>query len=198
MIDYRTPAGDILFALKHGAEAGRLPSWDDELAGDVVEQAGRFVDAEVAPLDPIADAQPATLENGRVRVPEAFVTAYRRYCDAGWPGIVADEAFGGQELPHVLGSAVSEMLSGACITFQMILSLGHGSARAIAAHGTDAQKQRYLPKLASGEWLATMCITEPQAGSDLGQIRTVAEPASRRVVAALAAARSSSPAATRT
>jgi hypothetical protein len=177
VIDYRTPVADILFALRHGAEADRLPDWDDGLAGEVVRAAGRFVDAEIAPLDPIADAEPARLVDGRVRLPEAFVAAYRRFCAAGWPGIVADPAYGGQGLPHVLGSVVSELLAGACITFQMILSLGQGSARTIAAHGSDEQKRRYLPRLASGEWLATMCLTEPEAGSDLGRIRTVAEPA---------------------
>ncbi len=174
MIDYRAPADDILFALRSGAEAARLPNWDDDLAAAVVSEAGRFVESEVAPLDPVADRTPAILMDGRVRVPLAFVRAYRRFCAAGWPGIAADTAFGGQGLPHALGAAVSEMLAGACIAFQMILSLGQGSMRTIAAHATEDQKRRFLPRLASGEWLATMCITEPEAGSDLALIRTTA------------------------
>ena len=105
-----------------------------------------------------------------------FAMAFNKFCGAGWQGLTTPEAFGGQALPHVLGIAVSEMLSGACASFQMVLSLAHSAARAILANGTAAQCDRYLPRLASGDWLATMCLTEPQAGSDLGLIRTVAAP----------------------
>jgi alkylation response protein AidB-like acyl-CoA dehydrogenase len=176
MIDYHAPVESLLFALRHGAEASRLPHWDDELAAQVLAEAGRFIEAEIAPLDPIGDHQHAHLVEGRVRLPEAFVVAYRGYCEAGWPGLAGDEAYGGQGLPHVLASSVSEMLSGSCVSFQMVLSLAQGAMRAIAAQGTPAQRDHYLPRLVSGEWLATMCLTEPQAGSDLSQTRTVAEP----------------------
>ncbi len=177
MIDYRAPVADILFALTHGGRASRLPGWDAELAAAVLEQAARFVDGEIAPLDPIGDATPARIENGRVVMPPAFGRAYRAFAEAGWPGLAVDEAFGGQGLPHVLASCLSEMLSGACISFQMVLSLAQGAVRTLAANGSDEQKRRYLPRLASGEWLATMCLTEPQAGSDLGLVRTTAHPA---------------------
>lgn len=176
MIDYRAPVDAMLFALRHGAGADRLPHWDDDVAQDVLREAGRFIGAEIAPLDPLADASSAQLEAGRVRVADELVRAYHRFRDGGWPGLCAPEAYGGQALPHVLGAAVSEMLSGACVSFQMILSLAHGAMRTIAAVGSPAQREAYLPKLASGEWLATMCLTEPQAGSDLGLIRTLAEP----------------------
>jgi len=172
MIDYRAPVDDMLFALRHGAEAARLDDWDDELASEILVQAGRFIDAEIAPLDPIADSEPCDLADGRVKMPPAFVTAYARYCEAGWPGIASPEDYGGMGLPHALGSAVSEMLSGACVTFQMILSLAQAGIRAVLINGSDEQKQRYLPRLASGEWLATVCLTEAQAGSDLAQVRT--------------------------
>ena len=176
MIDYHAPVESLLFALRHGAEAGRLPHWEDELASQVLIEAGRFIEAEIAPLDPIGDQQHARLVDGRVRLPEAFVAAYRKYSEAGWPGLAGDVQYGGQGLPHVLASGVSEMLSGSCLSFQMVLSLAQGAMRAIAAQGSDAQRGYYLPKLVSGDWLATMCLTEPQAGSDLNPTRTVAEP----------------------
>ncbi len=177
MIDYHAPVESLLFALRHGAEAARLPGWDDELAAHVLTEAGRFIEAEIAPLDPIGDLQHAKLVDGRVRLPEPFVAAYRKFCEAGWPGLSGDEDYGGQGLPHVLASSVSEMLSGACISYQMVLSLAQGAMRAIAAQGSQAQREYYLPKLVSGEWLATMCLTEAQAGSDLNPTRTVAVPA---------------------
>ena len=174
MIDYRAPVPEMLFALRHGAEAARLPGWDDELASEVVTQAARLVDGMVAPIDPVGDIHPAKLVDGRVVLPPGYGDAYRAYRDGGWPGLAMPEAYGGQELPHALAAVVSEMLSGACMAFQMILSLAWGASRTIAAHGTDAQKDYYLPRLASGEWLATMCLTEAQAGSDLGLVRTMA------------------------
>lgn len=175
MIDYRSPVADILFALR-AAGADRLPGWDDDLARTVLDQAGRLVDAVVAPLDPLGDTHPARLEGGRVRLPPGFAAAYALYRDGGWPGLAVAEAEGGQGLPHVLAGAVSEMLSGACLSFQMLLSLGQGALRTLGANGSPAQKARWIGRLASGDWLATMCLTEPQAGSDLGRIRCLARP----------------------
>ena len=175
-MNYRPPVDALLFALIHGAGADRLPAWDEDIARQVLTEAGRFIEAEIAPLDAIADATPARLDGGRVRVVPGFVSAYRQYREAGWPGLAGAEEHGGQGLPHVLASAVAEMLSGACMSFEMILSLAIAAARAIDAAGTAQQKARYLPPLVSGEWLATMCLTEAQAGSDLGLIRTLAEP----------------------
>jgi alkylation response protein AidB-like acyl-CoA dehydrogenase len=172
MIDYRSPVAEILFALEHGAEAARLPDWDGELAKDVLTQAARFVDDKIAPLDPIADATPSRIVDGRVKVVPAFVKAFAEFGAGGWPGLAVDEEYGGQGLPHVLASALSEMLSGACISFQMILSLAQGALRAVAVNGSVKQKNLWLPRLASGEWLASMCLTEAQAGSDLGLVRT--------------------------
>jgi 3-(methylthio)propanoyl-CoA dehydrogenase len=176
VIDYQAPVGDLLFALRHAAGAERLPSWDDGLAEAVLTEAGRFIDAVIAPLDPVGDATPARLEEGRVRLPPAFVAAYHRFRRGGWPGLAIAEEYGGQALPHVLAAAVSEMLSGACIAFQMVLSLGQGAMRTLAVNGSAEQRARWMPRLASGEWLATMCLTEPQAGSDLGLVRCLASP----------------------
>lgn len=175
-MNYRPPVDALLFALIHGAGADRLPAWDEDIARQVLTEAGRFIEAEIAPLDAIADATPARLDGGRVKIVPGFVSAYRQYREGGWPGLAGAEEHGGQGLPHVLASAVAEMLSGACMSFEMILSLAIAAARAIDAAGTAQQKARYLPPLVSGEWLATMCLTEAQAGSDLGLIRTLAEP----------------------
>ncbi|MBT0964023.1 acyl-CoA dehydrogenase family protein [Denitromonas iodatirespirans] len=177
MIDYRAPTAELLFAMVHGAGARRLANWDEDIAAQVLHEAARFIEAQIAPLDPVGDAAHAALAEGRVRLPPAFVDAYRHLRDAGWTTLSADEAWGGQALPEVLGGAVTEMLAGACVALQMVLTLGPAAVRAIAASGSPAQQARYLPRLVSGQWLATMCLTEAQAGSDLSTTRTLAEPA---------------------
>jgi 3-(methylthio)propanoyl-CoA dehydrogenase len=176
MIDYRTPLPDLMFALRHGADAARLPHWDDETAETVLTHAAAMVDEVIAPLDPIGDLEGTKLVDGRVVMPQAFVDAYRQFAGDGWQGLAVPEEDGGQGLPHVLASALSEMLSGACVTYQMVLSLAHGAMRTLAASGSEEQKRVWIPRLASGEYLATMCLTEAQAGSDLGLVRTLATP----------------------
>lgn len=177
MIDYKTPLPDLLFALKFGAGADRLPHWDEELASDVLGHAGAMVDGIIAPLDPIGDIEGTRLVDGRAVMPAAFVEAWRQFRDGGWQGLAVSEEDGGQGLPHILASALSEMLSGACITYQMVLSLSHGAMRTLIASGSEAQRKTWVPRLAAGEVLSTMCLTEPQAGSDLGLVRTTASPA---------------------
>ncbi|MBI3444998.1 MAG: acyl-CoA dehydrogenase [Magnetospirillum sp.] len=176
MIDYRTPLPDLLFALRHGAEAQRLAHWDEETAETVLTHAAEMVDGIIAPLDPVGDIDGTKLVDGRVRMPKPFVEAYRQFAEGGWQGLAVPEEDGGQGLPHILASALSEMLSGACITYQMVLSLAHGAMRTLAASGSEAQRRAWIPRLAAGEVLATMCLTEPQAGSDLGLVRTLATP----------------------
>jgi alkylation response protein AidB-like acyl-CoA dehydrogenase len=176
MIDYRTPLADLMFALRHGAEAGRLPEWDDETAETVLTHAGAMVDGIIAPLDPLGDIEGTRLVDGRVVMPQPFVDAYRQFAGDGWQGLAVGVEAGGQGLPHILASALSEMLSGACVTYQMVLSLAHGAMRTLAASGSDEQRATWIPRLASGEYLATMCLTEAQAGSDLGLVRTMATP----------------------
>lgn len=174
MIDYTAPLDDIRFVLDHAADASRLPGWDKEFAHEVLGHAGRFISEVIAPLDPIGDAEGCTLAEGRVRMPQAFRDAYAQFRDGGWPGLAVPEAFGGQGLPHLLCASMGEMIAGACISFQMVVSLAQSAIRTLQHNGTDAQKARYIPLLASGEWLASMCLTEPQAGSDLSQIATTA------------------------
>ena len=135
-----------------------------------------MVDGIIAPLDPVGDIEGTHLVDGRAIMPPQFVDAYRQFKDGGWPGLAVDEEHGGQGLPHILASALSELLSGACITYQMVLSLAHGAMRTLIASGSEEQRKTWVPRLASGEYLATMCLTEPQAGSDLGLARTTATP----------------------
>jgi alkylation response protein AidB-like acyl-CoA dehydrogenase len=175
-MDYRAPVDEFLFALHHGAEAHRLPAWDPEAASELLREAARFIEGEIAPLDPEGDATPARLIDGRVRVSPAFRSAYAQYRRSGWGRLATPSAHGGEGLPQALGACISEMMAGACASFQMMLSLAHGAIHAIEAGGTPAQRDRYLPHLISGDWLATMCLTEPQAGSDLGAIRAIANP----------------------
>lgn len=176
MIDYRTPLSDLMFALRHGAGAARLPHWDDETAETVLTHAAAMVDEIIAPLDPLGDIEGTRLVDGRVVMPQPFVDAYRQFSGDGWQGLAVPEEDGGQGLPHILASALSEMLSGACLTYQMVLSLAHGAMRTLAASGSPEQRATWIPRLAAGEYLATMCLTEPQAGSDLGLVRTMATP----------------------
>lgn len=176
MQDFKSPIDDILWTLGAPAETRRLEEWDAALAREVVQQAARLIDAEIAPLDRIADSQPPQLDGGRVKLAAPFVAAYERYATEGWPGICAPEEYGGQALPHVLGCVTSELLSGSCLGLQTMLSLGQGATRTLLAHGSAEQRAGVIPRLSSGEWLATMCLTEPTAGSDLSQIRTTASP----------------------
>lgn len=176
MIDYTASEAEIAFVLKHIGRPERLPDWSDDLAEAVIPALGRFINTEIAPLDMIGEEHGARLENGRVRMPPGMVAAYKRYADAGWPGLCAPEEFGGQELPHILGAVLADMLAGACISYEMVLSLAQGCIRTLNASGNDDQKARLLPPLVSGEWMASMCLTEPDAGSDLGRIKTTATP----------------------
>jgi alkylation response protein AidB-like acyl-CoA dehydrogenase len=176
MIDYTASEADIAFVLKHIGRPERLAEWSDETAEDVIPALAKFINAEIAPLDLIGDEVGAKLKNGRVRMPPEMVTAYKRYAEAGWPGLCAPEEFGGMDLPHVFGAVLADMLAGACISYEMVLSLAQGCIRTIKASGSADQKARLLPQLVSGEWMATMCLTEPDAGSDLGRIKTLAVP----------------------
>ncbi len=175
-MDYKAPQADLLFALRHGAEFERLDGMDQDMAEAVVAEAARLVEAEVAPHDPVGDAQGVTLRDGRAHVPEAFRSAYRHYCDGGWAGISTPETFGGQGLPHVMWGVISEMLSGACVSLQVMLALSQAAQRTLLLNGTEEQQNTYLPRLASGEWMGTMCLSEPGAGSDLSLVRTSATP----------------------
>ena len=178
---YQAPVRDLSFALYVGAGLDRLEplveGLDRTVTEAVLEAAGELASDVLAPLNRTGDRQGSRLENGRVRSPEGFIDAYRAFAEGGWTGLSAPPAFGGQGLPRALELAVYEMVNGANMAFALCPTLSQAAIEALERHGTDRQKAIYLPRLVSGEWTGTMHLTEPQAGSDLGAIRTLAEPA---------------------
>src|SRR4051794_1570717 len=178
---YRAPVDDIAFALRSAAGLG--PALADGLYGDlsddviqaVLEQAGKFATDVLAPLNTIGDRYGTPFKDGIVTTPPGWKEAYRAWAEAGWNGLAAPAQWGGQDLPHALNAACMEMWNSATMAFGIGPVLTIGAADALAAHGTDALKRDYLQKLVSGEWTGTMQLTEPQAGSDVGALRTKAE-----------------------
>src|SRR5579883_3217839 len=136
----------------------------------------RFVLEVLFPLNRPGDEEGCAYENGVVRTPKGFKEAYRTFCAGGWTALACDPAYGGQGLPHTVNFCLEEMISSTNLSFGMYPGLSHGAYRALLLHGSDEQKQRYLPRLVDGTWSGTMCLTEPHCGTDLGLIRTKAEP----------------------
>lgn len=179
MLTYQPPLKDIEYVLGKLLDASSvlqaIPAFaeiDHDLMMQVVEEAGRFASEVVAPLNANGDAQGCRFENGEVRTPDGFAEAYRQFQEAGWPALPCHPEFGGQGLPNTLNGILYEMLSASNHAWTMFPGLLHGAYSCLHQYGSDALKAQYLPKLASGEWLATMGLTEPQAGSDLGMLRT--------------------------
>ncbi|MBK0112913.1 MULTISPECIES: acyl-CoA dehydrogenase [unclassified Delftia] len=180
---YQPPLEDIRFVQQHwlGAEADwrRMPAHealDQETADMVVEAAGRFCADVLAPLNGPADLQGCRLEEGRVRTPDGFPEAYAAFVEAGWPALACAPEAGGQGLPQLLDAALHEMLASANHGWTMYPGILHGAYACLHAHGDAHLRATYLPHIVSGRWLATMCLTEPQAGSDLGLLRSQARP----------------------
>jgi alkylation response protein AidB-like acyl-CoA dehydrogenase len=148
---------------------------DLDIVDAVLDGAAALAEGEFAPLDRIGDETGARWMDGAVTMPAGFRQAYRAFADGGWMGLAAPEDVGGQGLPHALAAALMEDLNAANLGFALCPMLGLGAIEAIAAHGSDELKRDYLPKIVSGEWTATMNLTEPQAGSDVGALRTRAE-----------------------
>jgi alkylation response protein AidB-like acyl-CoA dehydrogenase len=183
MSRYQPPVDDHRFLLQDvlggGAALRALPPFaeaDDALFAQVLDEAGKFVGEVVAPLQAVGDAPGCRFEHGRVITPPGFADAYRAFWQAGWPALACAPEDGGQGLPWVLEGVLYEMLSAANHGWTMAPGLLHGAYECLKHHGSEELKARYLPKIASGEWLATMCLTEPHAGSDLGLARTQAVP----------------------
>ena len=149
---------------------------DSEFTGAVLDEAGKIAANVLQPLNKVGDEQGCVLENGVVRTPRGFKDAWRQMAEGGWMGLDASPEFGGQGMPHLLNTATGELFSTANMAFQMYVGLSHGAASALAVHGSEEQKQTYLPKIYSGEWSGTMNLTEPHCGTDLALIRTRAEP----------------------
>ena len=177
---YRAPVRDLAFALETAAEVGRLkdafPDLDTEIIAAVLEHAGELASGVLAPLNRIGDQQHSRLENGKVRTPDGFADAYRQFAQGGWQSLSAEPEHGGQGLPKAVELAMFEMVNAANMAFALCPTLTAAAIEALQIHGTERQKALYLPRLVSGEWTGTMQLTEPQAGSDLGQVRTMAEP----------------------
>ena len=175
---YTAPLRDILFTLEEIAglrEIATLPGYAEttpDVVRSVLEEAAKFAGGVLAPLNRIGDQQGSRLENGVVRTPDGFRDAYAKFVAAGWNSVPFDPTFGGQGLPWVLSAAIEEMVTSACMSFSLCPLLTQGAVELLTAHGSAIQKQTYLSKLVSGEWSGTMNLTEPQAGSDVGALRT--------------------------
>lgn len=183
MSTYTAPMKDMQFVLHElaGLDAiARLPGYGDvstELVDAVLEGAATFSSEVWGPLNKVGDQQGLKRhDDGRVTTPKGFVEAYAKFVESGWNGLRFDPAFGGQGLPKLVDTAVMEMWNASNMAFSMAPLLTQGAIEAVFLRGSDAQKQRYLHKMVSGEWTGTMNLTEPQAGSDVGALRTKAEP----------------------
>ena len=175
MTPFAAPVAEILYSLEHLGRAGDLPGHDPGTYRQIAEHFGAFAEGTLAPLNATGDREGARLENGRVRMPDGFQAAYRAFCDQGWPGLTLPEDVGGQGMGPLAQGIVTEIFAGANHAFEMITGLVPGAARTLLAFGTPDQCARALPKLASGEWLSTMALTEPGAGSDLSRIKCRAD-----------------------
>jgi 3-(methylthio)propanoyl-CoA dehydrogenase len=170
---YAAPLADMRFTID--TVAG-LSGEAAEVADAILDEAAKFAAGELDPLNQPADRIGSVLENGVVRTPPGFQEAYRRYVEAGWMGLSCDPEHGGQGLPLALATPVVEMWNSACMSWALCPLLNAGAIDLLAAHGSPEQQLLYLRKLVSGEWTGTMNLTEPQAGSDLGALRTRAVP----------------------
>ncbi len=178
---YRAPIADIAFALRYGAGFGA--ALDEGLYGDltgdtldaVLEEAGKFATDILAPLNRIGDTHGTPFKDGVVTMPPGWKEAYTAWAAAGWNGLASPEQWGGQGLPQAVNAACIEMWNSASMAFGIGPVLTMAAIDALAVHGSDHLKKDYLPKLISGEWMGTMQLTEPQAGSDVGALRTKAE-----------------------
>ncbi|MEP1327560.1 acyl-CoA dehydrogenase C-terminal domain-containing protein [Pseudophaeobacter sp.] len=178
---YTAPTKDTQFILHDVLKVSEAstPGYDElerDFTGAILEEAGKISAEVLHPLNVVGDQEGCRLENGVVYTPTGFKAAFEQVKDGGWTGLDMPEQYGGQNMPYVLGTAVGEMFSSANQAFVMYQGLTHGAASAILAHGTDAQKDTYLPKMVSCEWTGTMNLTEPHCGTDLGLMRTKAEP----------------------
>ena len=180
---WKAPLLDMQFVLQHWLLSDQtwqaMPGYaeiDLDLAMQVLEEAARFSEQVLAPLNATGDRQGCRLEGDDVHTPEGFPAAYRAYVEGGWPGLACAPELGGQGLPLVLDAALQEMLFASNHGWAMYTGIAHGAYMCLKAHASAGLQARYLPGIVSGETLPTMCLTEPQAGSDLGLLRCRAEP----------------------
>jgi alkylation response protein AidB-like acyl-CoA dehydrogenase len=182
MASYTAPQREIAFVLNdvlNVEQLSALPAFADatpDVLLGLVDEAAKLIEQQIAPLNAPGDAEGAKWNNGEVDLPKGMAEAYKLYWESGWVGLSNPTEFGGQGLPYTLSKVVEEMLCSANVAFALYPGLTTGCFEAILACGSDEQKKTYLPKLGTGEWTGTMCITEPQAGTDLASIKTKAIP----------------------
>ncbi len=179
---FRSPVSEYEFLLRHILDFDQIAATErfaeaaDDMVSAILTEAGKMCDEVMSPLQRAGDLNPARLENGVVRTSPGFAEGWKAIAEGGWLGMSAPQDVGGMGLPMTLTSAVNEMMSGACLSLQLAPLMNQGQIEALDHHASDALKKLYLPKLISGEWSATMNLTEPQAGSDVGALSSKAEP----------------------
>lgn len=184
MADYKAPLRDMRFVLNEVFNVAELwaqlpalaEAVDVETALAVLEEAGKVTSKSIAPLSRAADEEGCHWDNGAVRTPAGFIEAYTTYAEGGWVGVGGDPQFGGMGMPKAVSAQVEEMVNAASLAFGLYPMLTAGACLSINAHGSEALKEKYLPNMYAGVWAGSMCLTEPHAGTDLGIIRTKAEP----------------------
>jgi alkylation response protein AidB-like acyl-CoA dehydrogenase len=189
MSEYQAPLRDMQFVLRELAgidDVAKLPGYQDaaDVVDSILEEAAAFAGGVLSPLNRVGDKEGCTWKDGNVTTPTGFKEAYKRFADAGWIGLPVPEEFGGQGLPSVLLGPTLEMWNGANVGFANGPLLNQGAIEAIELCGSHEQKARYIPNLVSGKWTGTMCLTEPQAGTDLAQVRAKATPEGDRYLIA--------------
>ncbi|MCP4090049.1 MAG: acyl-CoA dehydrogenase, partial [Gammaproteobacteria bacterium] len=181
-VNYKAPLQDMQFAyyeLLNGESIAKYPGFEDadpDTVKHIWEEAAKFCETVLLPLNQSGDQQGCTLEEGVVTVPDGFKDAYDQFVEGGWTALNEVPEYGGMGLPYSVSVIVSEILCSTNQSFSLYPGLTHGAAKAIRVVGTDEQKKTYLPKFAEGTWSGTMCLTEPQCGTDLGLIQSKAEP----------------------
>ena len=184
MPHYHPPLRDIQFVIHELLEADKifsgLPAYqelDQDTLNQIVAESGKFASEVIFPLNQVGDKEGCTrFSDGSVTTPTGFKEAYQQYIEGGWPALSCDPHYGGQGLPQLLNTVLYETLNSANQSWTMYPGLSHGAYECLHAHGTDEQKRLFLEKLVSGQWTGTMCLTEPQCGTDLGILKTKAEP----------------------
>ncbi len=182
MHQYTAPVRDMRFLFEEVLDGEQLQQYekfadiDADTLEVILEEAGKFCAAELLPINMIGDEQGAKLKDGKVVPPPGFKEAYQAYCEAGWNSIAMGQEYGGQGLPKTVHMLIDEILSSTNMAFGLYPGLTNGAYTALDSEASDEVKQTYFPKMAEGTWSGTMCLTEPQCGTDLGLIKTRAEP----------------------
>jgi alkylation response protein AidB-like acyl-CoA dehydrogenase len=182
MATWKAPLKDIRFVMDEVigvATLAEIPGYEDatpDTIHAVIEEAAKICENVLFPLNRSGDEEGCTYENGVVRTPKGFKEAYKQFRDGGWTSVTCAIEYGGQGLPATVGFALQELMTASNQSFGMYPGLSHGAYEALSRHGTEELKKTYLPKLTTGEWTGTMCLTEPHCGTDLGMLRTRAEP----------------------